>query len=320
MHAIAAAPAGRLRDREQLLLAWHGQPLARLAKDHGLVPVGPSTAAAPLAALPGVRSGHVAAVSEGFAPGDALDCIVVGGPCMGDALAFPTVEALVDVASAVLLARALDAPCLLYVGDREQAMEAQDEKRWLECGARFVPWIEAVAAALGGAAPAIVRTSSASHENALAADTLAAGATDHELTMAFALGDTWTPASTPRSRAIARRVLAAHLPSVAASHVGRGASTTVVVAENLQQAGLRRAAARLAAPARVEHVAHVPVPGLSASARMYRSTPWDRVPASEADRLASGRVRGAHPLTRDYFACWLDEATRRRASEAAASW
>lgn len=320
MHAIAAAPAGRLRDREQLLIAWHGQPLARLAKDHGLVPVDPSTAVAPLAALPGVRSGHVAAVSEGFASGDAGDCIVVGGPCMADALAFPTVEALVDVASAVLLARALDAPCLLYVGDREQAMEAHEEKRWLDCGARFVPWIAAVAAALGGGPPTVVRTSSPAHERALASDDLSRGATDDELTLAFALGDTWTPASTPQSRAITRRVLAAHLPSVAARHVDRGAASTVVVAENLQQSGLRRAAARLAAPARVEHVAHLPVPGLSASARMYRSTPWDRVPAWEADGLASGRVRGAHPLTREYFACWLDEEARRRACEAAWTW
>lgn len=310
-------------DLDRHALAWYGQPVAFLAARAGLVLLRDPAAPPWSHELPGARTGHVVAVSSDMAR-RPQGAVVVGGPCMGDGTLGPTVEALLDTVQPLRLASHWACPCVMFVGDREEILGAGGEGKWLKTAERFVDWIERVAAAMDVATPVIVRTTSRAHEDALEiVGPLIREARDAELDAVFHLG---SPSSVPpqgeRDHEVTRRVVAAHLPDVAALHAGLLAAPHVVIAENSQQAGVATVARSLASRRgqQVSLVGHWPMPSLSASARMYRAKPWDKVPARDAAALARGEVAGAHPRTVAHVATWLDDDTLMRLAEASRAW
>jgi hypothetical protein len=170
--------------------------------------------------------------------------------------------------------------------------------------------------------PVVARTSSDRHARALAA---AAGAVAHldaaRLDGAFHLATSPPPPQLEEARAVSRRVVLAHLPPVIAAHLGAGVATgATLVVENLQQAGvysLARAAMPAGPAARLELAGHWPVPALSGASRMYRSGSWDKALAVDLERVAGDAGLHLHPLTREFFACWLTSAERAMLAEVA---
>ncbi len=335
-------PARRIADPEWMAIAWYGQTLGWLCASQGLLPLSPERGLpGALAELPGAASGHLAACS----PELALETnttlarhVVVGGPCLGDCMRGPTLEALYDTLATMLAAKALGAEALLYLGDREEALGAGGEGKWLQLGERFERWLRVLGEHMELARLTVVRTSSAAHEAALAAAGNPAQVLARErIDRAFQLGNGplsagEADADSPqeeRARRVTERVIEAHLPEVVARHVGRAAP--VLMTENLPQAGVFALARELATrgPARaggeqpggetISYLGHFPAPGPSARNRMYRSEGWDKVPASELETVTRG-APGLHPYARQFYACWLTPELRRAAADAARAW
>jgi hypothetical protein len=316
-----------LSDPEWFALAWYGQTIAALCKPRGLRPVRPELPPlGPAARLPGFRSGHLVAVSPDLLdPSTSLaDAVVAGGPCIGDCQSRPTLEALYDTVQVLLAARALDLPALLFVGDEEEGMERGNATEWERLGERFARWLPAIAAVLGVAEVAVVRTSGSVHADALARlGQPARGIEPARIDAAFHLGAGVPRPLVEESRRVTRRVIEAHLPEVVSRHLGRTVAT-VVIAENLQQAGVFEVARDLAAGrggGQVALAAHWPAPAVSGSERMYRSGAWDKVAAADLELVAAGTVTGIHPYTSEFFRCWLGPEERSAlAATARAAW
>ena len=323
--SIAALPE-RLRDPQWFALAWYGQALERLAAASGLVLVPASGAPNALVArLPGAATGHLVAVSSEFidTPEDLSDAVVVGGPCLGDCLRYPTLESLYDSVQTVLVAKALNAPALLYLGDREEVLGSGGEGKWGKLALRFEEWLPSLAAAVGFKDLTVVRTSTEAHERALEdAGHAAKELAPESLDRAFHLGSFAVKCQDEPARAVTRRVIAAHLPEVVARHLGADRPRPVVMAENLQQAEVYNLANRLAAAAgqKMAFVGHFPAPSPSAGMRMYRAQAWDKIAAWDLATICEGTVANLHPYTRQFFASWLTPRLRTELTAAARTW
>ena len=322
--ALVEADLGRDRlvDPDWFALAWYGQSLNRLCAGHQLARLAgrQSTGAEWLDRCHGVASGHVVAASPELA-GTAVapGTVVIGGPCIGDCTRFPTLEALYDTVQTALVARALDADALFYVGDREEAMARTGEGRtWRALGERFAAWIPALAAAAGWTRVTVVTTGSDRHQAALESlGDLGAAFPAAELDAAFHLGAGPVKAQPDDARAVSARVVAAHLPEVVFGHLDREPTAPLVMSENLQQAGVFRLARARRGSAALGFVAHLPAPAMTARRRMYRSDSWDKVPAAELTTVVSGSVPGLHPYARQFFASWLGPELRQAVADAA---
>ena len=322
----AAEPAGLL-DPDWFALNWYGQSLSWLVGSQGLVPPdrgGPLPQR--LAGLHGLASGHVVGLSPGLLALASLeDAVVVGGPCIGDCGRHATLEALYDTLQCLLAARGLGLPAVVYVGDREEALEQGAEAKWLRVGETCRSWIEGLAEALGVSRVRVVRTSSPAHAEALAPAVEGLDPSDDTLDAAFHLGCAPPPPQTLEARRVTCRVIGAHLPEVVARHLDRTTGTAppeVLVTENLQQAGVIRRAAELAARRgqAVWLAAHLPAPSPSAAQRMYRAPAWDKVRATDLERVLEGGAPGLSAYSRQFFASWLTMESRQLLRAAVAAW
>ena len=318
--STTAAPA-RVQDPDWLAMAWWGLPLARAVRRVGLAPLRPNLPAPDgIADVPGVPSGHVTGVTPTLLLDDVTlepSLAVVGVPPIEDCATFATLETLYDTVQPLLLARALKCPAVIYLGDRELSLATGSETPWRRVAERVETWIGKLSEALGVDDATIVRTSRDAHDRALeAGPRMASGLPAPRVASAFHVGADAPPPASDDALAAARRLIDAHLPTVVGAHAESERTPVVVAAHSLRCAGAVMAAASLAVDRghRVEMVAHLPAPSASGARRMGDAPAWDKLPSTDLAALAAGRVRHAHPVTRAFFAAWLDEPTREALS------
>ncbi len=287
---------------------------ARILSHHHLA--APSAIPA-LSGYPGVRTGLCCAVTPGFvAPRPSSTSVVVGGGCLGYSRTRPErirVDYLVDTVLALTLAAWTDCRCVIYlpVGEELLVADAGSHDDWRRLGDVVQVFVDLLAGRLVLRHPVEIIRTDAPEVSSFLEDRLDRRRRELD---AWDLTDLYSvrPSTAGRDNPPGpsrlgqyRRTIITYLPETIRELIGDRTIAHVVVAENLHQvravATARRITASTAPSARIDYLAHLPPPSITATNRMARADDRSAIHLLDPPDDTAAKIDRMVPVVRRFW-------------------
>lgn len=234
------------------------------------------------------------------------NCIVVGGPCIKDCENSITIEAICEVFNIIKTAKELKTRGIIFIGLREEIVQYGEKKCYNHLKENLGKVIDALSNFLEYNEITIIDTREQSYDLLMEEFLKKTNVFFNikKINTIFEFGNRKYKAHNKPWIDATKRVVIAHLPSFLNAYLKNKENKNILAVENTQQIKIIRLARQIEATKNGPYqIAHLPVPSVSGSERMYRAPHWDKVYLNEAHNELIGKQLLA---PKDVYDFWMD--------------
>lgn len=219
---------------------------------------------------------HSKEINENF----IKKCIVVGGPCIKDCENAITIEAVYEIFNIIKTAKGLNAPGIIFIGLQEEIIQYGEKQFYNYLRKNLERVIGAIADFLEYKNITTIDTRE-NHYNSLMGKFLRKKNSFfniRKVNTIFEFGNRKYKSHNKAWIDATKRVIIAHMPSFLNAYLKNKDRKNILAVENTQQIKIIKLAQLIESTENGPYqVAHLPVPGVSGSERMYRAPYWDKI-------------------------------------------
>jgi hypothetical protein len=246
-------------------------------------------------------------------------CIVVGGPCIKDCENAITIEAVYEIFNIIKTAKGLSAPGIIFIGLQEEILQYGEKQCYYYLGKNLERVIGAIANFLEYKNITIIDTRE-NHYNSLMREFLRKKNSlfnIREVNTIFEFGNRKYKSHNEAWIDATKRVTIAHVPLFLNAYLKNKDRKNILVVENTQQIKIIKLAQLIESTENGPYqVAHLPVPGVSGSERMYRAPYWDKVYLNEnKEDLAVKQILAPKEVFEFWMKMFVDIETKTSNSQ-----